>query len=111
MALQWYDWDWAGAEKEFKRAVELNPKSPDAAVLYSWLLAPMGRKEEAMAMAAQGQRADPLSLIGAFAPGSVSVFTRQWDRAIEQLRGAIDLDASYWLDHVFIGRSYEAQKK
>jgi TolB-like protein len=111
MALQWYDWDWTGAEKEFKRAVELNPKSSDAAVLYSWLLAPMGRKEEAMAMAAQAQRADPLSLIGAFAPGSVSVFTRKWDRAIEQLRGAIDLDASYWLDHVFIGRSYEAQKK
>jgi tetratricopeptide (TPR) repeat protein len=62
-------------------------------------------------MAAQGQHADPLSLIGAFAPGSISVFTRKWDRAIEQLRGAVDLDASYWLDHVFIGRSYEAQNK
>jgi TolB-like protein/Flp pilus assembly protein TadD len=111
MALQWHDWDWTGAEKEFKRAVELNPKSPDAAVLYSWLLSPTGRKDEAISMAAQAQRTDPLSLIGAFGPGSISVFTRQWDRAIEQLRGAIHLDATYWLDHVFIGRAYEQQNQ
>ena len=107
MELHWYEWDWAAAEREFKRAIALSPKSPDAYSLYSWFLADMGRNDEAVAMAAQAQRADPLSLIGSFIPGSISVFTRQWDRAIEQLRGAIDLDKTYWIDHCFLGRAYE----
>ena len=107
MELHWYEWDWAAAEGEFKRAIELSPKFSDAYCLYSWFLADMGRKDEAVAMAAQAQRSDPLSLIGSFAPGSISVFTRQWDRAVEQLRGAIDLDKTYWIDHCFLGRAYE----
>ena len=69
-------------------------------------LAAMRRKEEAIDMAAQGQRVDPLSLLGNFGPGSISVFTRQWGLATQQLRGAIDLDATYWLDHIFLGRAY-----
>jgi len=107
LELHWYEWDWAAAEREFKRAIALSPKSSDAYSLYSWFLADMGRKDEAIAMAAHAQRVDPLSLIGSFAPGSLSVFTRQWDRAIEQLRGAIDLDKTYWIDHCFLGRAYE----
>ena len=107
MELHWYEWDWAAAEREFKRAIALSPKYSDAYCLYSWFLADMGRKDEAIAMGAQAQRGDPLSLIGNFAPGSLSVFTRQWDRAIEQLRGAIDLDKTYWIDHCFLGRAYE----
>jgi eukaryotic-like serine/threonine-protein kinase len=107
MELHWYEWDWAAAEREFKRAIALSPKYSDAYCLYSWFLADMGRKDEAIAMGAQAQRIDPLSLIGSFAPGSISVFTRNWDRAIEQLRGAIDLDKTYWIDHCFLGRAYE----
>jgi serine/threonine protein kinase/tetratricopeptide (TPR) repeat protein len=107
MELHWYEWDWAAAEREFKRAIALSPKYSDAYCLYSWFLADMGRKDEAIAMGAQAQRSDALSLIGSFTPGSLSVFTRQWDRAIEQLRGAIDLDKTYWIDHCFLGRAYE----
>ena len=83
----------------------------DAYGLYAWYLAGMGRKDEAVATAARGQRVDPLSLLGNFGPGSISVFTRQWDLATQQLRGAIDLDATYWLDHIFLGRTYEQQNK
>ena len=54
---------------------------------------------------------DPVSLVGNFVPGSISLFTRQWGKAIEQLRGAIDLDPNYWLDHVLLGRAYEQQGK
>jgi serine/threonine protein kinase/Tfp pilus assembly protein PilF len=111
MESHWYEWDWVAAEKEFKRALELSPKNGDAYGLYAWYLAAMARNEEASATAAQGQRADPLSLLGNFGPGSISVFTRQWDRAVVQLRAAIDLDASYWLDHIFLGRAYEQQNK
>jgi serine/threonine protein kinase/Tfp pilus assembly protein PilF len=111
MESHWYEWDWAAADREFKRALELSPKNGDAYGLYAWYLAAMGRKDEAVATAAQGQRADPLSLSGNFAPGSISVFTRQWGKATEQLRGAIDLDATYWLDYIFLGRAYEQQNR
>ena len=88
----WYEWDWAAAEREFKRAIELNPNNSDALRYYSWFLAPMGRKDEALAEAKRCQQADPLSLLANFGPGSILVFTRQWDPAIEQLRSAIELD-------------------
>jgi tetratricopeptide (TPR) repeat protein len=107
LELHWYEWDWPAAEREYKRAIALNPKYSDAYCLCSWFLADLGRKDEAIAMAAQAQRSDPLSLIASFAPGSISVFTHRWDRAIEQLRGAIDLDRTYWIDHCFLGRAYE----
>ena len=111
MESHWYEWDWAAADREFKRALELGPNNGDAYGLYAWYLAAMRRKEEAIDMAAQGQRVDPLSLLGNFGPGSISVFTRQWGLATQQLRGAIDLDATYWLDHIFLGRAYEHQNK
>ena len=111
LEMHWYEWDWVAAEREFKRAIALNPNYADAYGLYAWYLADMGRKDEAIAMAAQAQRTDPLSLLSAFAPGSISVFTRQPDRAIEQLRSAIDLDKTYWLDHCFLGRVYEQKEQ
>jgi serine/threonine-protein kinase len=107
LEMHWYERNWTGSEQEFQRAIALNPKFPDAACLYSWLLVPLGRKDGAARIAGEAQRLDPLSQIGNFAPGSISVFTAQWDRAIGQLRTAIDLDATYWLDHVFLGRAYE----
>lgn len=107
LEMQWYERNWTASEQEFLRAIALNPKLPEAQCLYSWLLAPLGRKNEAVRIASEAQRLDPLSQIGNFAPGSISVFTRQWDRAVGQLRAAIDLDDTYWLDHVFLGRAYE----
>src|SRR5262249_50969730 len=49
--LQHCDWDWAGAEREFKRAIELNPAYPEAHHMYSHYLTPMGRVEESVAEA------------------------------------------------------------
>jgi serine/threonine-protein kinase len=104
---QWYEWDWVAAEREFKRAIGLNPNDSDAYGYYSWYLAPMGRKDQALAEAERGRQADPLSSLANFGPGSILVFTRQWDQAIEQLRNAIELDSNYWFDHCFLGRAYE----
>ena len=104
---QWYEWDWAGAESEFKRAIELNPDSGDARGYYSWFLPIMGRGDEAIAEARRGLQVDPLSTGLNGNLGSVFVFTHQWDKAIEQLRSSIDLDPNYWFDHYFLGRAYE----
>ena len=89
---QWYEWNWPVAEREFKRAIELNPNNSEAHGYYSWFLAPMGRGVEALAEARRGQQAAPLSSLGNFFVASVLVFTRQWDPAIEQLHSNIELD-------------------
>jgi serine/threonine protein kinase/tetratricopeptide (TPR) repeat protein len=103
----WYEWNLAAAESEFKRAIELNPNNSEALGYYSWFLAPMGRKDEALAQAKRSLQADPLSSMANLFVGSVLVFTRQWDPAIEQLRSAIELDPTFWFDHCFLGRAYE----
>ncbi len=103
---QWYEWNWASAEREFKRAIELNPDNGNARGYYSWFLPIMGRGDEAIAEAKRGLQIDPISTGLNGNLGSVFVFTHQWDNAIEQLRSSIDLDPNYWFDHYFLGRAY-----
>ncbi|HYK51605.1 MAG TPA: tetratricopeptide repeat protein, partial [Terriglobales bacterium] len=107
IVTHWYDWNWAAAEKEFKRAIELSPNNPDAHTYYSWFLAPMGRYDQSIAESKRAQQADPLSGFAAFSVGAALVFARRWDPAIEQLRRAIEIDPNFWFSHCFLGRAYE----
>jgi serine/threonine protein kinase/Flp pilus assembly protein TadD len=107
IVAHWYEWDWAAAEREFKRAIELNPNDSEAHGYYAWFLAPMGRKDEAVAEAKRSQQLDPFSSLANFIVGSALVFTRQWDPAIEQLRSAKELDPTFWFAPCFLGRAYE----
>ena len=111
IVTHWYDWNWAAAEKEFKRAIELSPNNSDAHTYYSWFLAPMGRNDQAIAEAKRAQQADPLSGFAAFSVGAALVFARRWDPAIEQLRRAIEIDPNFWFGHCFLGRAYEQKGK
>ncbi|HXI90433.1 MAG TPA: protein kinase [Blastocatellia bacterium] len=107
----WYEWDWAIAEREFKRAIELNPNDPRPHGYYSWYLVLMGRTDQALAEAKRGQQLDPVSPEANLFVGSILVFTRQPDTAIEQLRNGIELDATYWYAHDFLGRAYEQKER
>jgi eukaryotic-like serine/threonine-protein kinase len=108
---QWYEWNWPVAEREFKRAIELNPNDAEAYAYYAWFLAPMGRGAEALTEARRGQQAAPLASLANFVVASVLVFTEQWDAAIKQLNSNIELDPSYWFNHCYLGRTYEAKGK
>jgi len=110
IVTHWYDWNWAAAEKEFKRAIELSPNNPDAHTYYSWFLSPMGRNDQAIAEAKRAQQVDPLGF-AAFSVGAALVFARRWDPAIEQLRRAIAIDPNFWFSHCFLGRAYEQKGK
>jgi tetratricopeptide (TPR) repeat protein len=103
----WYEWDWAAAEREFKRAIELNPNDPRPHEFYSWYLSPMGRNDEALAEAKRAQQLDPVSAEADIFLGSVLVFLRRYGEAIEQLRSGVELDPSYWYGYYFLGRAYE----
>lgn len=79
----WYlDWDWGAAEREFKRALELNPNSADAHGGYAGYLVAMGRFEEGMASAKRAAELDPLTPMRHIAVGFVYLLARQYDRAL-----------------------------
>jgi len=102
-----YDWDWSSAEKEFKRAIELNPNYPTAHQWYAEYLSGMGRHEESIAEIKRAQELDPLSLIINTVSGYVFYFARQYDLAIEQCQKTLDLDSTFIPAHYFMGLSYE----
>ena len=58
-----FEWDWAGAEREFKRAIELDPSDPTAHHWYTLQLLQLGRLDEALAEIKRAQELDPLSLV------------------------------------------------
>ncbi len=106
-----YDWDWAGAESEFKLAIELSPSYPTAHQWYGELLSYLGRLDEALAEIEQAHELDPLSLIIITQLGNALYFKREYDNAIVQYKKAIELDPDFPGAHVGLGWAYEMQGK
>lgn len=104
----WYDWDWPGAEKEFKRAIELNPNYATAHHWYSLYLTEMARHEEAVAEIRRAQELDPLSLVISAGVGWALYGARQYDRAIEQFRKTIEMEPAFQLSHEYLGDTLDA---
>lgn len=94
-----YDWDWLGAEAEYKKAIELNPRYPTTHHWYSLLLMALGRPSEAVLEAKRAQELDPLSLIVNENFGDVLRLVKRYDEAIEQLRKTLDLDPNFAVAH------------
>jgi Tfp pilus assembly protein PilF len=85
-----YDWNWPETEKEFRRAIELNPNYAIAHQGYSFYLGVVqGRHSEAIAEAKQAQQIDPLSLYANGNLGYAFLIARQYDAAIEQLHNTL----------------------
>jgi len=103
----WYDWDFAAAEKEFKRAIEVNPSDAVAHGWYGWYLASMGRFDEAIAENKRALELDPLSPERSLGLGWDFYNARQFDQATQELRKTIELDSNYWATYLFLGRTYE----
>ena len=80
-----YEWDLPGAEREFKRAIELNPSYPSAHQWYGLLLMSRGQTEEALAETKRAQQLDPLSLIVDMGLGGLYIYARRFDEAIVYL--------------------------
>jgi TolB-like protein/DNA-binding winged helix-turn-helix (wHTH) protein/Tfp pilus assembly protein PilF len=86
-----YDYDWKTAEKEFRRAIELNPSYATAHQWYAESLAFQGRFDEALAESESARQVDPLSLIIATDNAAALYFARQYDRAIEGFQTVLDM--------------------
>jgi tetratricopeptide (TPR) repeat protein len=98
-----YDWDWAGAEQEFQRAIALDPSFAPAQRMYGWLLVGLGRFEEAQRALRRPLATDPANEFNLMELGMSQYFARQNEQAVEQCRRAIALDpTSYW-SHMVLG--------
>jgi len=109
IALQ-YDWDWPTAEKELKRAVELNPNLAEAHHGYSEYLQAMGRFDDGLREIVLAQALDPLSEIINFHHGLCLVGARE-DEAIDQFKKTLELEPNSPAAHWGLGFVYERQKK
>jgi serine/threonine protein kinase/tetratricopeptide (TPR) repeat protein len=102
----YYDWDWLAAEKEFKKAIEINPRYPTGRMWYGIFLEDMRRYDEATAELKQALELDPLSLIINTNYADHLYFTRHYDEAIEQYRKTLELDSEFPSTHKWLGRVY-----
>jgi len=104
----YYDWDWAGAEREFKRAIELNPNYATAHQWYGELLGDLERNDESLAERKWALTLDPLSPIINSELGISYYEARQYDRAVEEFRKAAQLYPDFSPAHSFLAMAYES---
>ena len=107
----YYAWDWAESERDFKRAIELNPNYPSAHDWYSYYLTAMKRFDEALLEARKAEDLDPLSLYIATEVGFVLNYAGRLEEAAAQLQTALTIDSTYSRARLFLGRVYQTQGK
>jgi eukaryotic-like serine/threonine-protein kinase len=104
-----YNYDWPAAEREFQRAISLNPNYAPAHEYYGWYLISVGRTDQAIQ---EGQRAvelDPLSTEIHSILGWVLYFAHRYDQAAAELHKCLELDPNYWIGYYQLGQVYAQQ--
>ena len=104
-----YDWDWAGAEQQFRRAVELNPRYSTARQWYSWFLAAMGRFEESLEHGRLAVELDPASVSIRRSMGWLQYYARHYDAALDNLRRGLAMNPTAEETHRLLGLVYLQQ--
>jgi TolB-like protein/DNA-binding winged helix-turn-helix (wHTH) protein/Tfp pilus assembly protein PilF len=110
LIVQNYDFDWQTAEREFQRAIQLNPNYATAHHWYAEHLMWRGRFEEALRESERARQLDPLSLIIATDNGAILLYSRQYDRALEKLRTVRELDPSFPRASGLMIRAYDEKR-
>ena len=103
------EWDWIGAEHEFKRAIEVNPNLADAYSRYRPFLSDQGRHAEAFAMAKRAQELDPLNLTMKVTEGAGLYFARRYDEAIQQFDSILKLAPDDFSSLIYRAYSYDGK--
>ena len=106
-----YDWDFAGAAREFRRALEINPSYSDAHQMNSYYLAAIGKFDEALTEMKRAQELDPVSLEKTIGIGEILFQQRRYDDAIAQYRKSLEMDSNSGFTHWALGRPLLAQGK
>lgn len=104
----WWDWNWPAAERSCRRAIEINPNGADGHRAYAILLSDLGRHEQAIAEARRASELDPLALITNAIEGHVLHYAGRDAEAAQKLRSTLELDADFWIAHLFLGKVHLA---
>jgi TolB-like protein/tetratricopeptide (TPR) repeat protein len=104
-----FDWDWPAAEREFSRAIQLNPRYPTARQWHAWLLVAMGRFDEALAEGRAAIDLDPASVSIRRSMGWLHYYARQYEPALDNLRRALAMDPTAEETHRMLGLVYLQQ--
>jgi TolB-like protein/Tfp pilus assembly protein PilF len=105
------DWDWAGAEAECRRAIELESGASEPHRTYGWLLSVLGRHAQAIAEARQGRELDPLSSNANYDLAFALAVARRYEQAIAQLQKVLELDPKFFRARIGLGHIYAAQSR
>lgn len=110
-ALGWiaggFDWNWTEAERGFRRAIELKPQYGPVHIWYSHFLRAMDRTGESLSESRRALDCDPLGLVLNMHLGWHHLYSRQYEKAIEQCLKTLELDSTFILAHMFLGQGYE----
>ena len=104
-----YDWDWRAADREFRRAIELNPRYSTARQWYAWYLMAMGRFDEALAEGRVAVELDSGSVSIRRSLGWLQYYSRQSEAALENLRRALTMDPTAEETHRLLALVYLQQ--
>jgi TolB-like protein/DNA-binding winged helix-turn-helix (wHTH) protein/Tfp pilus assembly protein PilF len=103
----YYDRDWPAAERDLRKAMELNPNYASAPGWYSLFLSWMSRPGECISAARRARELDPVALIIHVQLANCYMWSRQYDEAIKEYQKALDVDPAFWISHSFIGECLE----
>jgi TolB-like protein len=106
-----WDWDFVGAEAEYKRAIEMNPSYAIAFQRYGTFLCSMGRFDEANTQYERGKLIDPLSLVLATDSARLYFLSRRFDQAVQHLKKVLEMDPSFVRAHIYLAITYMEQGK
>ncbi|MBI2222004.1 MAG: tetratricopeptide repeat protein [Acidobacteria bacterium] len=107
--LSAYAWDWQGAERNYRRAIELAPGYAPARYWFGSFLANHDRCDEALAQAREAERLDPISLPGNMVISGIELRCDRVDQAIKRSLTVLEFDPNYSASYEFLGRAYLAQ--
>jgi serine/threonine-protein kinase len=105
------DWDWQGAENEYRRAIELNPNYPTAHHWYAAQLLVEGRLDEALMEITKARQLDPFSVGINKDFAVIYLYKRDYGKALEQSKETLDLDPNFHVMYTYMAHSYELQQK
>ncbi|HLG93709.1 MAG TPA: tetratricopeptide repeat protein, partial [candidate division Zixibacteria bacterium] len=104
--LLMHEFDWSGAEREFKRAIQLNPNYATAYQWYAVYLAVLGRWDEAMEAIEQANQLDPVSLSANNSIATLYLLARRFDKAVEHYRKTLEMDPNYAFTYSGLAETY-----
>jgi TolB-like protein/DNA-binding winged helix-turn-helix (wHTH) protein/Tfp pilus assembly protein PilF len=102
-----FEYDWQGAEQEFKRAIELDPNYADAHYRYAWTyLTPLGKSDQAISEMKKALELDPFSRMDNTVCGLTYFYARKYDQAEEQFKKAIELNPDFFVTYYHLAWLY-----